>query len=208
MHFTLATAAVLLPLAARAADIAVSVGANGLLFEPTSVEAEVGDVVVFTFYPKNHTVTQSTFDEPCTPAPNGAHSGFRFLEAVDEAAPEVWRFSVENTSATWFYCAQEAPVNHCNSGMVFAINPTEERTFEAFAAAAESATAGPLPAEPSGSEEPDSPSGSNTPTGSGAGSQPSDAPGGADGEDADADGAIRTSAALPVLAAALLGLAL
>ena len=46
----------------------VTVGANGMLaFSPSSITALVGDSIEFTFYPKNHSVTQSTFSNPCVP---------------------------------------------------------------------------------------------------------------------------------------------
>ena len=37
--------------------------------------AYVGDVVVFTFHPKNHSVTQSSFNAPCTPLEGGFDAG-------------------------------------------------------------------------------------------------------------------------------------
>ena len=37
--------------------------------------AAVGDIVEFTFHPKNHSVTQSSFAEPCTPLPGGFDTG-------------------------------------------------------------------------------------------------------------------------------------
>jgi plastocyanin len=44
----------------------VWVGGNaGLVYSPEFVMANAGDVVVFHFGPKNHTVTQSTFAVPC-----------------------------------------------------------------------------------------------------------------------------------------------
>ncbi|KAK6842336.1 plastocyanin-like domain-containing protein [Apiospora arundinis] len=46
----------------------VIAGANGQLrFEPESVLAAVGDIVEFQFHPKNHSVAQSSFAEPCAP---------------------------------------------------------------------------------------------------------------------------------------------
>ncbi|KAJ2934949.1 hypothetical protein H1R20_g2189, partial [Candolleomyces eurysporus] len=132
MHFSLALAA-LVPLAVSAADIPVAVGQGGLTFNPSSVTAAEGDTIVFTFYPKNHTVTQSSFATPCSPLADGEDSGFIPLETTDE--PRVVNYVVENATAPlWFYCAQTAPVNHCTGGMVFAINPSAERTFEQFQA--------------------------------------------------------------------------
>ena len=37
--------------------------------------AYVGDIVEFTFHPKNHSVTQSSFNAPCTPLKGGFDTG-------------------------------------------------------------------------------------------------------------------------------------
>ncbi|KAF6763858.1 hypothetical protein DFP72DRAFT_745881, partial [Ephemerocybe angulata] len=151
MKFSLALAA-LLPLAASAADIAVSVGKSGLTFDPTSVKAAAGDVITFSFFPKNHTVTQSTFDKPCEPSANGASSGFTPVASAD--TPTLWKWTVVDTNPAWFYCAQTAPANHCTSGMVFAVNPTADKTVAAFTEKAKSGngtTTSSTTAAPSGS---------------------------------------------------------
>jgi len=42
-----------------------------------------------------------------------------------------WSITIDNSSAPlWFYCKQG---KHCQNGMVFAINPTAEKTFDKFA---------------------------------------------------------------------------
>jgi plastocyanin len=35
---------------------------------PSNFTANVGDVVVFEFYPTNHSVVKADFDAPCVPA--------------------------------------------------------------------------------------------------------------------------------------------
>lgn len=108
----------------------VKVGNNAtLLYDPPSIQAKVGDVVSFQFMSKNHTVSQSSFATPCTANPNGVNSGFQFIPANTTVFP-VWSFTVSNdTTPIWFYCAQ-AP--HCSLGMVFAINPTAQKTFDMY----------------------------------------------------------------------------
>jgi plastocyanin len=49
---------------AAAANHAVGVGEGGLVFKPDSMMAAVGDTVTFEFYPRNHSVVQSTFEKP------------------------------------------------------------------------------------------------------------------------------------------------
>jgi plastocyanin len=51
-------------------------GSAGLVFVPDTVNAAVGDSVVFVFHSQNHTVTQSTFDTPCVKMAAGMDSGF------------------------------------------------------------------------------------------------------------------------------------
>jgi plastocyanin len=41
-------------------------GSAGLVYSPECVFANVGDVIVFNYGTKNHTLTQSSFAEPCT----------------------------------------------------------------------------------------------------------------------------------------------
>jgi plastocyanin len=43
----------------------IRVGADGLTYTPSNISAALGDTVTFEFHPKNHTVTQSSFLQPC-----------------------------------------------------------------------------------------------------------------------------------------------
>ncbi|KAL5529354.1 hypothetical protein ACEPAG_5339 [Sanghuangporus baumii] len=132
MFFALASALAVISVVFAQNTITVQVGANGgLTYEPSSVNASQGDTIAFQFLAKNHTVTQSTFANPCTAS--GVDSGFFPVTANATEVPQ-WSFTVNNASAPlWFFCAQ---TGHCARGMVFAVNPTAERTFEAFQAAA------------------------------------------------------------------------
>ncbi|RPB03998.1 PEBP-like protein [Choiromyces venosus 120613-1] len=94
-------------------------GPNLLKYTPESVVANVGDVVFFDFLEKNHTVTQSTFDNPCVFNPSGVKSGFR-PNPQNIAGKETFNVTVSDEKPKWFYCAQ---AKHCQAGMVFAINP-------------------------------------------------------------------------------------
>jgi plastocyanin len=106
----------------RAVQIPVTVGGVGILkFSPDSVTANPGDIVTFTFMQKNHTATQSTLTNPCVQAPNGFDSGFVPVAATNTNGPfPVAQFTVQDTNPVWVYCRQ---ANHCQQGMVFAINP-------------------------------------------------------------------------------------
>lgn len=50
-------------------------GPNKFFFSPSNITAEVGDTVTFQFQQKNHTVTQSTFAEPCISLTKTSTSG-------------------------------------------------------------------------------------------------------------------------------------
>jgi len=115
--------------------IIVKVGANnGLTYDPPSVTANAGDIIAFQFLSKNHTVTQSTFATPCqimTTPSAGIDSGYQAVAAGATEIPQ-WSFTVSNSSAPlWFYCAQ---TGHCTKGMVFAVNPTAAKSYDAFLA--------------------------------------------------------------------------
>jgi len=154
MRFSLAVAALSSVVAVSAVTIPVSVGFNNqLVFNPANISAQVGDVVAFTFLNKNHSVTQSTFADPCsimTAPAQGIDSGFQPVAANATMLPQ-WSFTVNNASAPlWFYCAQTIPAVHCHAGMVFSVNANENspKSFEAYQAAAMSGNAAAAP--PSG----------------------------------------------------------
>lgn len=121
--------------------IEVAVGKDGgLTYQPDDITASVGDIVRFTFYAKNHTVTQSAFDDPCMKLPNykGFDSGFRPVPAGTAAAQlPQFNVTVTTTDPIWFYCQQKAAgaaLSHCQQGMNGAINApkTGSHTLPAF----------------------------------------------------------------------------
>ncbi|KAI0313664.1 Cupredoxin [Amylostereum chailletii] len=122
-----------------AANYTVQVGLdNGLTYTPPQLMAQPGDMVSFMFLTKNHTVTQSSFAEPCTSLPGGVDTGF--IPVADPNSPTVTAMTmmVNDTNPIWFYCRQQG---HCMQGMVFAINPTPAQPYETFQAAAMNTTA-------------------------------------------------------------------
>ncbi|KAL0577877.1 hypothetical protein V5O48_004113 [Marasmius crinis-equi] len=101
-------------------------------FTPSSITAKIGETIQFQFRSGNHTVTQSTFSDPCTTKAKGLDTGFNQAVAVGASELPVLSFVVNTTDPLWFYCAQVIPISHCRAGMVFAINPTADQPFEAF----------------------------------------------------------------------------
>ncbi|KAK7691737.1 hypothetical protein QCA50_005137 [Cerrena zonata] len=132
----------LAPLVSTALGISVNVHVSdhdgNLVFHPNYVWANPGDQVRFRFWPKNHTVTQSSFASPCVKLADGFDTGFvPVSQAQSDSHNRPSRtFNVTDTSPKWFYCQQKG---HCGSatcqGMVFAINPKDGQ-FDTFKASA------------------------------------------------------------------------
>lgn len=120
----------------------VTVGDSGALsYSPSSIQAAPRDIISFQFKSKNHTVTQSSFADPCrkleftsTAGQVGFDSGFMAV-AADASAFPTFNITVNDTAPVWAYCRQ---ANHCGGGMVFAINAVESgnKSFAAFQALA------------------------------------------------------------------------
>ncbi|EFX06362.1 hypothetical protein CMQ_6683 [Grosmannia clavigera kw1407] len=96
---------------------------NALIYSPDSITAKAGDMVQFQFEAGNHTVTQSTFDQPCQPISDftktvGFHSGFIPVTAASGVIP-TYTITINDTKPIWVYCAQG---KHCEAGMVMVIN--------------------------------------------------------------------------------------
>jgi plastocyanin len=101
----------------------VSAGLGGLRFDPDNVVAQVGDIVQFEFLPRNHSVAQSDFANPCQPLADGTgfFSGFNFPVQEGKSA-DVFQIVVEDDSKPiWYYCPQTVG-SHCQNGMVGVIN--------------------------------------------------------------------------------------
>lgn len=75
MHLASLLTLIALPLS-LAKNISINVGQDGLVFNPDVVPADAGDLLQFHFYPKNHSVAQSSFLSPCKPSTGGVYSGF------------------------------------------------------------------------------------------------------------------------------------
>ncbi|KAG8743889.1 hypothetical protein FRC10_011179 [Ceratobasidium sp. 414] len=142
MRFSVATLFAFVPALVSAANITIAVGGNGALtYTPSNITAAVGDFVEFEFRDKNHTVTQSTFADPCTPFKNattgeaGLSSGFQAVAAGATQFP-VWTIQIAETTPIWMFCLQG---KHCANGMVFSINANEssDKSYAAYKARAE-----------------------------------------------------------------------
>jgi plastocyanin len=123
--------------------VKVAVGADGLTYTPNNIVAAVGTNVEFTFSPKNHTVTQSSFADPCHPLANGFFSDF--VPTTETPSSTTFTITVKDSKPIWFYCSQTVG-SHCQKGMVGAINaPLSGNTLAKFTALAANATLSTFP---------------------------------------------------------------
>lgn len=94
-------------------QILVQVAQSGLTYSPSNINASVGTLITFVF-PSNqpHSVTESTFNDPCTPLQGGFDSGITTgttfsVNVTDDSTP------------IYFMCKFPG---HCGFGMVGTIN--------------------------------------------------------------------------------------
>jgi hypothetical protein len=67
-------------------------------------------------------VVQASFNEPCKPLDKGFFSGFTPTASNSTESPTTFTITVTDTSRPiWAYCSQTVG-DHCQKGMVFAIN--------------------------------------------------------------------------------------
>lgn len=109
-----------------------------LKFDPPFLQhKKKGDMIRFDFRAANHTLTESSFNDPCKKL-DGTNIDTNFMNANKEDVPNAKPFDlVLDTDADkprWFYCKQAngQPNGHCANGMVFAINPKSEGQFNEF----------------------------------------------------------------------------
>ncbi|KAF8580304.1 hypothetical protein K439DRAFT_1357293, partial [Ramaria rubella] len=87
-------------------------------FDPQVVAASKGDVINFQWTGMFHSITQSSFADPCTPLPNGFDSGVTGNPTGTLILPE-WNLTItDDTQPIWFFCKVTKPVSHCTAGMV------------------------------------------------------------------------------------------
>jgi len=117
---------------AAAATHTVIVGGSSKVYTPDTIEANVGDMVIFEFHEQNHTATTSAFTSPCVA--NGVFDTDFMPNPNDTVSPPPQAgMAINVATPIWFYCRQ---TGHCGEGMTFSINPTLNKTqadFEALA---------------------------------------------------------------------------
>ncbi|KAI9638416.1 uncharacterized protein MKK02DRAFT_42807 [Dioszegia hungarica] len=104
-------------------------------YTPNTITANVGDVLNFTFVAGNHSVSQSSFSNPCKDLSNGTVFSGYMPANITAGKTSSYQVTINDTNPVWIYCAQG---NHCQLGMVLSVNaPTSgNMTFSAFQGAA------------------------------------------------------------------------
>ncbi|KAJ5595428.1 uncharacterized protein N7459_001636 [Penicillium hispanicum] len=103
-------------------------------YVPHNITADVGDVVVFEFYPTNHSVVKADYMAPCVPASEGLFYSGMFNSFNEDDGNLVgpaptWSIVINDTQPTFFYCTA---LGSClNNGMVGVINPNSTETWDA-----------------------------------------------------------------------------
>ncbi|KAI9795289.1 MAG: hypothetical protein M1833_007261 [Piccolia ochrophora] len=116
-------------------------GGKTLKFEPPFLkDVAKGTEITFDFRALNHSLTESSFAEPCKKLP-GVDSDFKpNKEDIPQANVFKFTLDTEADKPRWFYCKQaiNTPNAHCGKGMVFAINPKSDAQFGEFLSKAQS----------------------------------------------------------------------
>ncbi|KAI0827999.1 hypothetical protein BC628DRAFT_1409507 [Trametes gibbosa] len=202
--FSLAVAILSAVVAASAKQIVITVGANTtdngtFTFTPASVNASIGDVVLFNFTEGNHTATQSTFASPCIPAHetnitiNGFDSNFR--PTNNGTAITNLPVTINSNDTIWFYDAATCAVGGVGG---ININESSTETLDGFRRNAVRLNGTATSTSASGSATATSPSG----TGSGTRTSGSASPTGTN--DAERTVVRAVAAAIPMAVVALL----
>ncbi|KAI6383277.1 hypothetical protein MCOR25_000196 [Pyricularia grisea] len=104
--------------------IPVVVGGAQKTFVPNMVLASVGDVIQFQFSTGNHTVTESSETQACTPLQmtdeTAVHSG-HIPYVNGQQTVGTFNMVVTKTNPMFIYCATGP---HCQEGQVLVINPS------------------------------------------------------------------------------------
>lgn len=104
----------------------VSVGKATNQFTPDVIQADVGDIVEFDFFPPNHSVVRAEYEYPCVPyeltgkGKVGFFSNFKPVDAILSNPPK-FSVRVNDSNPVFFYCS--APGSCIDYQMVGVINP-------------------------------------------------------------------------------------
>ncbi|KAB5539211.1 hypothetical protein GE09DRAFT_310195 [Coniochaeta sp. 2T2.1] len=133
----------------------IAAGAEGFKFTPNNINATVGSILEFRFYPGGHTVARADFGFPCIPYEDlgvnrvGFFSGQISPQVISNNLP-AYRVRVNNTDPIFFYCT--APTSCFQHHMIGVVNPNSTQNFDLQMQYAQSATFQMTPGDPWPSE--------------------------------------------------------
>ncbi|TVY73543.1 Extracellular serine-rich protein [Lachnellula suecica] len=118
--------------ATQTIQVGVTIGKSDFNFNPHTLNASIGDIIEFSFFPQNHSVVRAAFGTPCVPIENtgagpGFWSGFQPVASIGPNPP-TYQIHINDTEPIFIYCS--AP-NACVNGMVGVINPNSTFTYDA-----------------------------------------------------------------------------
>jgi plastocyanin len=93
-----------------AATWTITVGKAEHKFQPDTVQAEVGDLIVYDFFPPNHSVVRAEYGYPCVPyeltgkGKVGFFSDFHPVDAILDDPPS-FSIRVNDSNPIFFYCS-------------------------------------------------------------------------------------------------------
>jgi plastocyanin len=125
---------------AKAMPTVIVGGGTSLTFTPPFLQnIKRGDKIFFDFLAKNHTLTESTFESPCSKR-NGSDvvdTDFMNFNGADVPGAKPFTLEVKSDGERYFYCRQGGGTanSHCAAGMVFGIN-IDKNKFDKFQSAA------------------------------------------------------------------------
>ncbi|KAF5375336.1 hypothetical protein D9615_007989 [Tricholomella constricta] len=124
-------------------------GKKGIGFDPSVIHPAVGDTIVWEFRSGQHSVVQSTFQNPCTDS-GGINTGVHTVSddlTVDAPGLPRYEVTVNSTDPLWFF---DEAGGLCNKGAILAVNPTSTQTAAAFKENAAKEPASPPPSSTTG----------------------------------------------------------
>lgn len=104
----------------------ITVGKATNQFTPDVIQADVGDIIEWDFFPPNHSVVRAEYEYPCVPyeltgkGKVGFFSGFKPVDAILNNPPK-FSVRVNDSNPVFFYCS--APGSCIDYQMVGVINP-------------------------------------------------------------------------------------
>lgn len=105
---------------AKGQVVNIMAGQKGLQFVPPTVNAVLNEQITIWFFAKNHSITETSLEDPCTALPGKSSFDSGFISVSMNATEYPTQILTVNTlKPIYFACVQKM---HCELGMVGGIN--------------------------------------------------------------------------------------